>query len=330
MTNPTSENIQLTTTIPEDLAGLRLDQAIAKLLPQYSRARLQTWIREAAVRVNGKLLPAKAKVTGGEKIELNAIVEAIVAVAEDIFINIVYEDESILIIDKPAGLVVHPGAGNREGTLLNALLHHLPALQCIPRAGIVHRLDKDTTGLLVIAKTLQAHTHLVQQLQTRSMGREYVAVVQGLVRVGGTVNAAVGRHTLRRQRMAVTAGGKPAITHYKVLERFLAHSYLDLKLDSGRTHQIRVHMAHIGHPVVGDPIYAGRLALPQGMNPETANYLRHFKRQALHAKCLTLQHPITGLVMQWQSPLPADMQELLEFLQRDHLKPSSDKGFVSY
>lgn len=315
MTNPTSETIKLTTTIPIDLAGLRLDQALAKLWPQYSRARLQAWLREAAVQVDGKVLPAKTKVIGGEIIQLNAVVTAMELTAENIALNIVYEDDSLLVIDKPAGFVVHPGAGNREGTLLNALLHHFPPLQCIPRAGIVHRLDKDTTGLLVVAKTLQAHTHLVQQLQARSMGREYVAVVQGLVRAGGTVNAAIGRHTLQRQRMAVTAGGKPAVTHYKVLERFLAHSYLQLKLESGRTHQIRVHMAHIGHPVVGDPVYGGRLALPHALNAEAAAYLRQFKRQALHAQCLTLQHPVSNERMQWQSPIPADMQELLRLLR---------------
>jgi 23S rRNA pseudouridine1911/1915/1917 synthase len=237
--------------------------------------------------------------------------------AQDIALNIVYEDEHLLVIDKPAGLVVHPAAGHADGTLLNALLHHVPDIVNVPRAGIVHRLDKDTTGLMVVAKTIEAHTQLVAQLQARSVGRIYEAIVIGQLTSGGTVDAPIGRSSAQRQRMAVTAGGKPAVTHYRVLERFRSHTHVRVKLETGRTHQIRVHMSHIGYPLVGDPVYAGRFRIPPGASPTLVQELKSFPRQALHARFLELQHPATGLRMKWQSALPDDFVWMLSLLRQD-------------
>jgi 23S rRNA pseudouridine1911/1915/1917 synthase len=257
----------------------------------------------------------KYKLLGGEILDLNTELAAEGDwQAEDIPLNIVFEDDAILVINKSADFVVHPAAGNYSGTVLNALLHHFPGLVSVPRAGIVHRLDKDTTGLMVVAKTLQAHTHLVTQLQARTVRREYEAVVTGVVIAGGTVDQPVGRHAKQRTKMAVISDGKEARTHFKVLDRFDGHSHLRLKLETGRTHQIRVHMAHIKHPIVGDDVYAGRLRLHKGASEELQGRIKAFGRQALHAKELELLHPTTGELIGWSSELPEDMLNLLEAL----------------
>ncbi len=293
-------------TVPESCAGLRLDQALAQLLPQYSRARLSTWVREDRVRVDGRTLAPRDKLHGGERIEVRPALspEETAFRPETIPLDIVYEDDTLIVIDKPPGLVVHPGSGNWQGTLLNALLAHAPQLAAIPRAGIVHRLDKDTSGLLVIAKTLTAQTDLVRQLQARTVSREYRAVVQGRVARGGTLEGAIGRDPRSRIRMAVVPSGKPAVTHYAVAEKLPRATVLACRLETGRTHQIRVHLQKLGHPIWGDPVYGPRTpALPR------------FPRQALHAEKLALTHPETGKTMQWQAPLPADMRQLIETLR---------------
>jgi 23S rRNA pseudouridine1911/1915/1917 synthase len=303
---------------PAEVAGLRLDQALARLLPQYSRARIQQWIEEKRVLVEGRVPRQRDKLRGGERIEIRVSREpAGEWQAQPIPLTVVYEDGEILVIDKPAGLVVHPGAGNPAGTLLNALLHHAPELALLPRAGIVHRLDKETSGLLVVAKTERARLDLIQQLKERSLAREYLALVQGIVIAGGTVDAPIGRHASVRTRMAVSGRGRPAVSHYRVEKKFRAHTLLRVKLESGRTHQIRVHMAHLKHPLVGDPVYSGRLQLPKGASPELVEALRGFKRQALHAARLGLVHPATGSNMAWESPLPEDMRALLAVLEKD-------------
>jgi 23S rRNA pseudouridine1911/1915/1917 synthase len=297
--------------VPEDCAGLRLDQALTRLLPEYSRNRLQDWIRGGYVTVNGVAAAAKSKVWGGEAILVRpqAAPGDLVHEAEDIPLAVVFEDEHILVIDKPAGLVVHPGSGNWSGTMLNALLRHAPQLADIPRAGIVHRLDKDTSGLLVVAKTLQAQTDLVRQLQARTVSREYVAVVHGAVAGDGMVEAPIGRHPVSRTKMAVVARGKPAITHYAVRASGAGWSLLDCRLETGRTHQIRVHLHSIGHPLIGDPVYATS-RIHAGL-PRAA---LDFPRQALHAARLALSHPHTGRPMSWKSPLPGDIVALIEAL----------------
>ncbi|GGO88230.1 pseudouridine synthase [Marinobacterium nitratireducens] len=297
---------------------MRLDQAIAQLFPDYSRSRLQGWIKDGCVSVDGEQKRPRDKLLGGELIRVEAELERIEGhKAQDIPLDIVYEDEDILVLNKPAGLVVHPAAGHADGTLLNALLHHSPEIAQVPRAGIVHRLDMDTTGLMVVAKTIQAQTELVGQLQERSMGREYEAVVQGVMTGGGMVDEPMGRHNRNRQKMAVVAIGKEAVTHYRVLHRYRAHTHIRLKLETGRTHQIRVHMAHINYPLVGDPLYGGRFRLPKGVGESLIKELRGFNRQALHAKKLELWHPSTGELMSWEVDLPGDMQQLLAALQRD-------------
>lgn len=312
------EQIQLKHEVPVELAGFRLDQAAARLFPDYSRSRLQSWIKSGELTVDGEQQIPKFKLFGGEQLEINAALqESDEWQPQNIELQLVHEDEDILVIDKPAGFVVHPAAGHAEGTLLNAVLHHAPGVAALPRAGIVHRLDKDTTGLMVVAKSLRAHAHLVEQLQSRTMGREYEAVVLGVMTGGGCVDEPIGRHSVQRKKMAVTHTGKPATTHYQVLKRFRDYTHVRLKLESGRTHQIRVHMAHLHYPIVGDQIYGGRLRIPKAVEPELAEFLRGFKRQALHAKQLQLIHPATGELMQWDSRLPDDMQHLLDLLQRD-------------
>jgi 23S rRNA pseudouridine1911/1915/1917 synthase len=297
-------------TVPDELAGRRLDQILAELLPQYSRNRLQIWVKDGRVAIDGKPeSEPKRKLRGGEALLVAAAPdqEALAEQAEDIPLAVVFEDESLLVIDKPAGLVVHPGSGNWSGTLMNALLHHAPGIERVPRAGIVHRLDKETSGLLVVAKTLEAQTDLVHQLQARTVKRQYLALASGVLERNGTVEAPVGRHPVQRIKMAVVAegrGGKPAVTHYRVLERFPRCTLVECSLETGRTHQIRVHMAHLQHPLVGDPVY-GR----------TDRLLPPFHRQALHAARLGLVHPATGEAMQWEAGLPADMAELLEKLR---------------
>lgn len=287
--------------IPVHQSGMRLDQALAELLPRYSRSRLQAWISEGAITLDGQVTSPKSKVWGGEQVRVQAIAHPseMPAQAEAIDLSIVFEDETLLVINKPAGLVVHPGSGNWSGTLLNALLHHAPQLQSVPRAGIVHRLDKETSGLLVVAKTIEAQTDLVRQLQAHTVQRHYLALVEGEVARDGKVEAPIGRHPSARTKMAVVSRGKPAVTHYRVLQRFARHTLIECRLETGRTHQIRVHMQSIGHALVGDPTYGAK------KGPS------HFKRQALHAARLGLIHPVTHEAMQWEAPLPEDMQALL-------------------
>jgi 23S rRNA pseudouridine1911/1915/1917 synthase len=299
-------------------AGMRLDQALAEMLPAYSRSRLQQGLKAGQLRVDGCHRRPRDIVGGGEMVcgGLERAPEP-AAVAQDIPLNILYQDADLLVIDKPAGLVAHPAAGNRDGTLVNALLHHVPELAALPRAGLVHRLDKDTTGLLVVARSLRAHAALVEQLQARRIEREYRAVVNGLPVAGGTVDAPVGRHPVDRQRMAVTPGGKPAMTHYRVLRRFRAHALLRVTLETGRTHQIRVHLAHIRLPLLGDPVYGGRPRLPPDAAPSSIAVIQSFRRQALHAERLALTHPITGERLEWRAAMPFDLATLLMALRED-------------
>lgn len=306
----------LSAEIPNDLAGLRLDQAMSALFPDFSRSRLQDWIRSGAAMLDGAVVPVKQRVWGGERVTLRAEPTVSTAVgAEAMPLAIVHEDEALLVIDKPAGLVVHPAAGHRDGTLQNALLHHCPALASVPRGGIVHRIDKDTSGLLMVAKTLETHKHLVDQLQARSVHREYLALVHGAMTGGGSVDEPLGRHATDRKRFAVRPGGKSAVTHYRIAERFLSHTLVRVKLETGRTHQIRVHMAHIHYPLVGDPVYGGRSRLPAGASARLMETLRTFRRQALHAAALGILHPVTGESADWHSPLPADFSALLDALR---------------
>ena len=314
-----SQQIELIGTVAERQHGQRLDQTLAEMFTDYSRTRIKSWIQLDQVHVDGEVANTpRAKVTVGQEVIIRAELEADLRFdPEDIPLNIVYEDDDIMIVNKPAGLVVHPGAGTPGGTMLNALLHYCPSIAEVPRAGIVHRLDKDTTGLMVIAKTIPAQTHLVMALQGRDIIREYEAVAIGHMTSGGTVDANIGRHPTQRVLMAVVPSGKPARTHYRVMEKFRAHTRLRVRLESGRTHQIRVHMSHLQHPLVGDPTYGGRLKLPRGAEPELLAFLREFKRQALHAVFLRLEHPITGEMMEWQAPLPDDFVELINLLKAD-------------
>jgi len=308
--------------VPSEWAGWRFDAVLAKLFPEHSRSRLQGWLKDGLIRLDGAEVEAKRKVYGGERIEFTAAPVPFARdaaagfaggitsadLAEDIALAVVFEDEALIVIDKPAGLVVHPGNGNASGTLLNALLHHAPQLAGIPRAGIVHRLDKDTSGLLVVAKTLTAQTDLVRQMQARSVRRHYLALALGTVERDGTVDAPLGRHAVQRTKMAIVrAGGKEARTHYAVLERFARATLLECRLETGRTHQIRVHLASIKHPLAGDPVY--------GKSKSGDARLDAFPRQALHAWKLALRHPATAGEMAWESPLPADFAQLLESLR---------------
>ncbi|GAB1152696.1 MAG: 23S rRNA pseudouridine(1911/1915/1917) synthase RluD [Shewanella algae] len=314
-----TQEINLKSEISATQTGLRLDQALAELFPDYSRTRIKEWILDGKVSVDGTVVnKPREKVLESQEIEVQATLEEEVhAEAQAIDLNIVYEDDHILVINKQAGLVVHPGAGNSDGTLMNALLHHCPEIEHVPRAGIVHRLDKDTTGLMVVAKTVEAQTHLVAALQARDITREYEAIVLGTMTAGGTVDEPIGRHPTKRTHMAVHHSGKPAVTHYRVAEKFRAHTRLRLRLESGRTHQIRVHMAHIGHVLVGDPVYGGRPKPPKAASEAFFEVLKNFKRQALHAVRLELVHPITCELMSWQAPIPEDMVELTKALRKD-------------
>ncbi|HCF2459220.1 TPA: 23S rRNA pseudouridine(1911/1915/1917) synthase RluD [Pseudomonas aeruginosa] len=313
-----SDMIQRAAEVPFELGGQRLDQIAAQLFPEHSRSRLAGWIKDGRLTVDGAVLRPRDIVHSGAQLVLEAEQEAQGEwLAQDIELEIVYEDEHILVIDKPAGLVVHPAAGHQDGTLLNALLYHVPDIANVPRAGIVHRLDKDTTGLMVVAKTLEAHTKLVAQLQARSVSRIYEAIVIGVITSGGTIDAPIGRHGVQRQKMAVVDAGKVAVSHYRVLERFRAHTHTRIKLETGRTHQIRVHMSHIGYPLVGDPVYGGRFRIPPVASQTLVQTLREFPRQALHARFLELDHPATGVRMKWESPLPEDFLWLLSLLRQD-------------
>lgn len=314
-----SQTIEQTRIVPDAMTGLRLDQAAAELFDEFSRERLKGWIKEGALTVDGQRLRPRAPVMSGAVLALNAVLEENrVWEAEAIALDIVHEDDDVLVINKPVGLVVHPAAGNQSGTLLNALLHHAPALATLPRAGIVHRLDKDTSGLMVVAKTLAAQTSLVEQLQARRVKREYDAIVTGAMIAGGKVDAPIGRHPVDRKRQAVVAnGGKPAVTHYRVVERFRGHTHVRCRLETGRTHQIRVHMAHQRFPLVGDPVYGGRLKLPAGAGEALKEALRHFSRQALHARRLAFMHPTHHELVEFGAELPDDMFMLLDILRED-------------
>ncbi|MBS7690753.1 23S rRNA pseudouridine(1911/1915/1917) synthase RluD [Pseudomonas lalucatii] len=318
MSSINKQAIHLTAEVPSDLGGQRLDQVAAQLFAEHSRSRLSAWIKEGLLTVDGEVLRPRDIVHGGAQLELSAEQEAQGEwIAQDIELDIVYEDDQLLVINKPAGLVVHPAAGHADGTLLNALLHHVPDIVNVPRAGIVHRLDKDTTGLMVVAKTIQAQTQLVDQLQKRTVSRIYECIVIGVITAGGKIEAPIGRSSAQRQRMAVTDGGKPAVSHYRVLERFRSHTHTRVKLETGRTHQIRVHMSHIGYPLVGDPVYAGRFRIPPAASLTLVQSLKEFPRQALHARFLELDHPVTGKRMKWESPLPDDLVWLLSLLRQD-------------
>lgn len=312
-----SQAISLNAVVPPELAGCRIDQAAASLFAEYSRERLKQWIQNGMLTCNGEQRKPKEKVLGGEQLVIEALLEEETqAKPEDIALDIVYEDSYLMVINKPAGLVVHPGAGNHTGTLMNALLHHQANLVNLPRAGIVHRLDRDTTGLMVVAKTLPAHTHLVAQLASKRVYREYEAVAYGQMTAGGTVDAPIDRHPHDRVRMAVVAGGRHAVTQYRILQRYPNHTHLRIQLETGRTHQIRVHMAHIGNALVGDPVYS-RLRFPKGASPELQDTMREFGRQALHARRLGLVHPATEEQCLWESPLPEDFEALLAALKAD-------------
>lgn len=305
--------------IPETYAGQRIDQVLAKLLPEYSRTQLKTWIDQGNILLDQQPIKAKLKVKGGETIDLQAQAKTLPPSwqAQDIPLSIVYEDESLIIINKPVGLVVHPGAGNADKTMLNALLHHAPELNLLPRAGILHRLDKDTSGLLVVAKTATALKNLSYQLKKRSIEREYQAIVYGSMISGGTIDAPIDRHPLQRKRMAVIDTGREAITHYRIAEKYKAHTRLKLKLETGRTHQIRVHLAYIHYPIVGDSVYAGRPQFNKGMSDELRLAIKQFKRQALHAFALGFTHPETQEWMRFEIELPQDMQDLIQILRQD-------------
>ena len=316
----------ITCVVTNEQAGQRLDKALAELFPDYSRSCLQNWLKQGYISIDGRQEPAKHKLKGGEQLVVHVpdTPDSSEVVAENISIDVQYADSDIVVINKPVGMVVHPAAGNHDGTLQNALLHHFPELAGLPRGGLVHRLDKDTSGLLVVARSLRAHKSLVDQLQARTMSREYDAVVQGNLVAGGTVDEPIGRHHVDRKRMAVRLGGKPAVTHYRIKEKFRMHTYLQVNLETGRTHQIRVHLAHIKKPIVGDPVYAGRMKVPADCSEQLREFLQTFNRQALHAGRLGLLHPANGEEMQWSVPLPDDMQQLLLLLREDQAKNASD------
>lgn len=309
---------KLSARIPAELAGQRLDQALAALFVDITRSHWQQWIKDGRVTLNDKVPRKRDRVKAGDAVEIHVPPPVDSGwKAQPIPLEIVYEDGDILVINKPPGLVVHPGAGNPEGTLLNAIIHHAPILSTLPRAGIVHRLDKDTSGLLAIAKTESARQHLIRQLQEHSVEREYLTILNGVMVAGGTIEAPIGRHRIHRTRMTVSGQGKPAVSHYRVMKKYRAHTLVQVRLESGRTHQIRVHMAHLRYPVVGDPVYGGRLRIPAGAGDILKKVLHGFKRQALHALKLSLIHPRTGKRVQWATSVPGDMRELMEALAQD-------------
>jgi|TARA_R110002096_G_scaffold194791_8_gene377193 23S rRNA pseudouridine1911/1915/1917 synthase len=315
-----TEQIEL--IIPQELAGLRLDQALAELCPEFSRSRLKSWVNSGDVLVDQRVLRPRDKIRGGESISINPIADTSLEVkAEPIELNIVYEDESMIVVNKPAGLVVHPAAGNWAGTLQNALLHYDPNLEGLPRAGLVHRIDKETSGLLMVARNLTAHKTLVDQLQARAFQREYLTVVRGFITAGGTIDEPLARHPTDRKRYAVKAGGKEAITHYRVEKRFAKHTLLKVKLETGRTHQIRVHLSHRHHPIVGDQVYGGRYKAIANASELLTETLRGFRRQALHAARLGVVHPLSGEDISWQCELPDDMANLVKVLQQESPAP---------
>jgi 23S rRNA pseudouridine1911/1915/1917 synthase len=307
-------------TIPPEMAGQRLDSVLARLMPEHSRTRIKGWIDAGAVRLDRGACKPRDLVEAGSRVRVQVTIDPVAepsVLPEAIALRLVHEDRDVLVVDKPAGLVVHPGAGNPRHTLQNALLGFDPALAALPRAGLIHRLDKDTSGLLVVARTPEAQTSLSRQLEARTMSREYVAACVGVMTGGGTVDEPIGRHRGDRLRMAIRGSGRPAVTHYRLLERFRAHTYLSVKLETGRTHQIRLHLSHIKYPIVGDPVYGGRFGLPRGATQGLIDVLRAFKRQALHAASLGFDHPRTGKPLTLQSPVPADFAQLLSALRED-------------
>ena len=313
-----STRISLSAEVPEHLAGSRLDQIAAQLFPDYSRARLQDWIKDGSLLVNTRQLRPRDRLQTGDTLAVDVELAAVDSwAAQQMPLDIRFEDDQLIIINKPADLVVHPAAGNYEGTLLNGLLFYCPALQELPRAGIVHRLDKDTTGLMVVAKTLLAHSDLVKQLQARTVSREYEAVVKGVLTGGGIIDQPLGRHPVNRKKRTVVESGQEAVTHYRVINRFRSHTHVRVKLETGRTHQIRAHMAFINHPLVGDQMYGGRFQLPVACPQSLADCLKAFKRQALHARRLGLQHPVSQEMLSWEVARPADMNHLVEVLAED-------------
>jgi 23S rRNA pseudouridine1911/1915/1917 synthase len=304
--------------LPPEHAGRRLDQALAQLLPQYSRSRIQRWIEEGAVLVNGLAVRARDLVTGGETATVEARLPKETGIkAEKLPLDIVHEDSAVIILNKPPGVVVHPGAGNPGKTLQNALLAHDPKLKRVPRAGLVHRIDKDTSGLLVVARTIDAQAALVAELAEHGIEREYLAVCTGAMTGGGTVDKPIDRHRSHRLKFTVRSDGREAVTHYRIEKRFRQHTLARVRLETGRTHQIRVHMEHVGYPIVGDPLYGGRKRYPKGATPELRETLENFRRQALHAAKLTLTHPKSGKRVSFDAPLPEDLQGLIDMLQRD-------------
>ena len=304
--------------VPEHLTGQRLDTALAQMFPEYSRSRLKSWILSGHVTVDARSLRPRDPVAGGERIMLSPQAEqSVTSQPEAIALEIIHEDDALIVVNKPVGLVVHPGAGNTHGTLMNGLLHHRPALAELPRAGIVHRLDKDTSGLLLVAGTLESHTALTRALADREIAREYLAVCNGVLSGGGTIDAPIGRHPADRRKMTIRDDGKPAVTHYRVLERFRAHTYIRVSLETGRTHQIRVHFASRRNPLLGDPVYGGRLQLPGGASEALVESLRGFRRQALHAARLALSHPGTSEDLTFECPPPDDFEALLSTLRQD-------------
>lgn len=314
----TEERNQYSARIPDELAGQRLDRALARMFPDYSRSRLKAWLLDGSVLIDGASRRPRDPVQGGETVVLTVTADvAVRAEAEAMTLDVVFEDADLLVVNKPAGLVVHPGAGNVSGTLMNGLLAHASQLEFLPRAGIVHRLDKDTSGLLLVAKSLPAHTALVRELAERSISRQYLAICNGVLTGGGTIDAPIERHPVDRTRMAVRDNGRPAVTHFTVIERFRAHTFVNVVLDTGRTHQIRVHFAHRRNPLVGDPVYGGRLSLPAGATEALRNALRAFRRQALHAARLELKHPATGQELSFEVPPPGDFEALLQILRED-------------
>ena len=314
----TAQPEQRSTVVPDAASGRRFDAVLAELFPEFSRSRLAEWIKSGDALLDGNTVRPRDPVRGGETVTLAVMLETQTdAEPEDIPLAVLHEDADVFVLDKPAGLVVHPGAGNHSGTLVNALLFRDPSLAALPRAGIVHRLDKDTSGVMVVARTLQAHAALVAQLSARAVHRQYLAIVVGALVSGGTANAAIDRHPRDRLRMAVRDDGRDAITHYRLRERFRAHTALECRLETGRTHQIRVHMAHLKHPIIGDQLYGGPLKLPKGATEELVAALRAFKRQALHAETLEFLHPLSGEPLRCTAPVPQDMQELLRLLRED-------------
>jgi 23S rRNA pseudouridine1911/1915/1917 synthase len=319
-----AEVTQIQQTIPENCSGFRLDKALATMFDQYSRSTIQHWIKDGLVSLDGQSEGQKTKVREGQTVVIN-VPEPVAteSKAQDIPIDIVYQDEDILVINKPAGLVVHPGTGNPDGTLLNALLHFDESLAVLPRAGIVHRIDKETTGLLVIGRNELAVKKLVEAIQEKQVRREYLAVISTQIVAGGTIDEPVGRHSRVRTKMAVSSRGKPAVTHYRVEEKFRTHTLIRVILETGRTHQIRVHMSWKGHPITGDPVYGKRLHVPPASSEKLINTLRGFKRQALHAETLALHHPRSGELLSWTVPVPSDMQALIDALREDKQEHAS-------